>query len=226
MRLLLLIFYILIGVQTNAQETKTSIGLVLSPHFSSQRYFISGSASESSLEKAKSSTIGQIGLSGSVFFQYELTKKLFVTWGLGVQNYRHKREILFAGGAGYYSLRTHSQHYLQLNTSIKYRIIKTFYARAGIGVDILAEARYKIYSNSSSGGFAYVGDDIANFKEAMVPVQLGFGYELKLTDRWNLMTELYGTTVVTGAIDISEDTSNLQRKPWQLGFNIGFIRSF
>ncbi len=226
MRSLLLTICVLFGINANSQETKTSIGFSLTPNFSSIYYVDDGSYPLDYIDYLKLYTKGSIGLSGNVFFQYEVTDKLFITWGLGVQNYRYSRMFFSQAPLDHivYTTKTYSQYYLQLNTSVKYRIHKTLYVRVGIGVDVLAEPRVKSISSEPSEN--YKGDDNTNFKEAMIPISLGVGYELKLTDRLNLMAELFGTMIVTDALDSAPNTSVLQRKPWQLGFSIGVIRSF
>ena len=228
MRSLLLTIFVLIGANANAQETKTSMGFVLSPNFSSVRYNTNGNSSQSYLEVIESATSGAIGLSGNIFFQYELLDKLFITWGLGVQNYRFSTRYESVNQGGSNSLKTiYSQYYLELNASVKYRIYKTLYARAGIGADVLADPRKKaIKPCPSCDEVVKTNDNPSNFKEAMLPLSFGLGYELKLTDRLNLMTELFGTMIVTDALDLKPNSNMIQRKPVQLGFSLGVIRSF
>ncbi|MFK7786264.1 MAG: outer membrane beta-barrel protein [Crocinitomicaceae bacterium] len=223
MKFILLYIGLFIGLTAFSQETNTSIGFSLSPNYSSVRYPNANVFSDIDIEVIQSGTKGELGLSGNFFFQYELMDKLFVTWGVGVQNYRYARE-LFSEDEVMSLKSVYSQHYLQLNTSIKYRIVNSLYVRAGMGVDLLAEARYKLLNSASDD--IQEGKDGANFKEAMLPISFGVGYELKLSERVNLMAEVFGTLVVTDAIVISPNLAELQRKPWQLGASIGVIRSF
>ena len=224
MRLLLFLFCIVLCADSNAQETNTSIGFLLSPNFSNVHYSKVSAEDQMDLEEAQTNTTGVIGLSGSSFFQYKLTDKLFVTWGLGAQNYRHTRTYSTEDET-FTSKKAYSQYYLQIQAAVKYRIFRALYVRAGLGVDLLLEAHYRA-SDSFSDGYYHKGNDSSKFKGAMVPISLGAGYELKLTDRVNLVAELFGTVVTTNALDITPNSFVLQRKPWQLGTSIGVIRSF
>ena len=230
MRLLLLTIYVLIGANANAQETKTSIGFALSPNYSSVRYVDNGAFSQSDIELIELRTTGAPGLSGNVFFQYELMDKLFITWGLGIQNYRYSTTYYSQSQIEYPELSvktTYSQFYLQLSTSVKYQIYKTLYVRAGIGADVLAEPRVEITQSCPTCQYYYKGDDhSSNFKEAMLPISLGVGYELKLSDRLNLMSELFGTMVMTDAKYSISSLNSLPQRPLQVGFSLGIIRSF
>lgn len=230
MRLLLLTICALIGGNVNAQEAKTSIGFALSPNYSSVRYVDNGTFSQSDIDLIESGTTGSAGLSGNIFFQYELMDKLYITWGLGIQNYRYSTTYYSQSQIEYPELSvntTYSQFYLQLSASVKYRMYKTLYVRAGIGADVLAEPRVEITQSCPTCEYYYKGDDhSSNFKEAMLPVSLGVGYELKLTDRLNLMSELFGTMVVTDANHVTGSSNSLQQRPLQLGFSLGIIRSF
>lgn len=230
MRFLLLTICFFTGIIANAQETKTSMGFSLSPSFSSVRYVDDGSYPTGYIDLIESHTTGSIGLSGNVFFQYEASEKFLITWGLGVQNYRYRTTYFSETQIDHPTIKrttTYSQYYLGLNANIKYRIYKMFYARVGVGADVIVEPRIKIKESCPSCEYSFKGNDYASdFKEVIVPVSLGVGHELKLTDRLNLMTELFGTMVVTDALHIVANSSVLQRKPWKLGFSIGVIRSF
>lgn len=229
MRSLLLILCFSLSASAHAQETKTSMGFALSPNFSTIRYTNTGDVTQENFDLMKSATSGSLGLSGNVFFQYKVTDKFYITWGLGIQNYRYQwnyseppqNEIPTMG----LNLK-HSQHYIQLNVSAKYRIYKTVYVRAGIGADLLAEDKAKLYLTCSDCEETYVGSgDSNNFKEAMLPVSVGVGYELKLTERLNIMAELFGATSLTNALEETPG-AQLEQRPLQLGFSLGIIRSF
>lgn len=229
MRSLLLFICLTVCASTHAQETKTSIGFVLSPNFSTVRYTKLGSDIEGIFEEMKSATRGSLGLSGSVFFQYEISDKFLINWGLGIQNYRYQLKYTWPpqnqdSSTG--SIQKYSQHYIQLNVSAKYRIYKTLYVRAGIGVDLLAEQGLKIYKTSSvEGNTLIMKDNSGNSAEGMFPVVLGVGYELKLTKNLHLLSELFGTTSLTNVLE-STTSSQFEQRPMQLGISLGIIRSF
>lgn len=229
MRSLLLIICFSITASAQAQETKTSMGFALSPNFSTIRYTNNGDITQENFDLMKSATSGSLGLSGNVFFQYNVTDKFYITWGLGIQNYRYQlnyseppqNEIPTMG----LNLK-HSQHYIQLSVSAKYRIYKTLYVRTGIGADLLAEERTKVYSTSSAGDNSFIEkNNSGNSTEAILPVTLGVGYELKLAKRLNLMAEMFGTTSLTNA-RVKSPSAQLEERPIQLGFSLGIIRSF
>ncbi len=193
-------------------------------------YVDDGSYPTGYIDLIESHTNGSIGLSGNVFFQYEVSKKFLITWGLGIQNYRYRTTYFSQSQIEHPSIErvtTYSQYYLGVNANIKYRIYKTFYARVGVGADVIVEPRVTIKESCPSCEYSFKGNDnTSNFNEVIVPVSLGVGYELKLTDRLNLMTELFGTMVVTDAIQKTDLSSALQQKPLQAGCSIGIIRSF
>lgn len=230
MRSLLLTICTLIGATTSAQETKTSIGFALSPNYSSIRY-IDGDLPVGYVDDLESGTKGSLGLSGNIFFQYETTKNLFFTWGLGIQNYRYMTTYYSQEQIDHPTIVSntkYSQHYIQLSASVKYRIYKTLYVRAGIGADILAEQHARItQSCPTCESFSQGNDNSPPLKTALVPATFGIGYELKLNDKLNLMSELFGTMSLTGAYEeISSSSYILQQRPLQLGLSLGIIRSF
>lgn len=229
MRSLLLIVCFSVIASAQAQETKSSMGFVLSPNFSTLRYTNDGSVTQENFDQTKSATSGSLGISGNIFFQYQVTDKFYITWGLGIQNYRYQlnyfelpqNEVPTMG----LNLK-HSQHYIQLNVSAKYRIYKTLYVRTGIGADLLAEERIKVYSTSSTGDNTFIEkNNWGNSTEALLPVSLGVGYELKVAKRLNLMAEMFGTTSLTNAREEALG-AQLEQRPMQLGFSLGIIRSF
>ena len=242
MRLLLLTICVLFGMNANAQETKTSIGFSLTPSFSSIRYIDDGTYPSGYLETINSDTKGSIGLSGNIFFQYDVSEKFLITWGLGIQNYRYQTSYYTQTEIEHPTISRetkYSQHYLEFNVSAKYRIYKTLYARAGVGVDLLIEQHAKRLEICPTCEYSYKGDDnSSNFNPAMVPVSLGVGYEMKLNDRLNLLAEMSGSMSVTNAFEstfFTDQVANIpdsainphvQQKPFQLGFSLGLIRSF
>ena len=266
MRLLLLTAFIFIGINANAQDStliqdstiiqdstaiqlisiknaRTSIGFTLSPNFSSIRYVDNGNLPDGYIDELKSGTTGTLGFSASFFFLNELTDKLFVQWGLGAQNYRYRTSYYNQVQLEHPTINretTYNQYYLQIGASLKYRVYRTLYARAGIGVDILMEQRAERTESCPTCDYYYKGEDYGSrFKEVLVPVNFGLGYEMKLNDRLNLVTELFGTMSLTrayegltfsdqvGVLEYNPITNvHLQQKPLQIGFSIGIIRSF
>ena len=229
MRAFLLFICLTVCASAQAQASKTSIGFVLSPNFSTVRYTKLGSDLGGSFEEMKSATRGSLGLSGSVFFQYEISDKFLLNWGLGVQNYRYQLKYTWPqqnqdSSTG--SIRKYSQHYLQLQVSAKYRIYKTLYVRAGIGADLLAEERLNIYKTSSTEGNSLImKEKFGNSAEGMFPVVLGVGYELKLSKNLHLLSELFGTTSLTNALE-KTPSPQFEQRPIQLGISLGLMRSF
>ena len=242
MRSLLLLLCLFFGIGVNAQETKTSIGFSLSPNYSSVIYQNEGGFQDADIELIKSGTSGELGLSGNFFYQYKLKDKLFITWGLGLQNYSYSTSYYSQTQIEHSDIQRntkYNQHYIQFNTSVKYRLYKTLYARAGIGVDLLVEQRAKRTETCPSCEYSYQGEDNSGvYNVAMLPVSFGIGYELKLNEKLNLMTELYGSMSLTNAFSntiFSDQVEiipgallkpHLQQRPFQLGFKIGIIRSF
>ena len=242
MKSLLLFLSLFTWANLNAQETKTSIGFSLSPSYSSILYKNDGSFQDSDVDLIKSGTNGELGLSGNFFFQYKLMDKLYATFGLGVQNYSYSTTYYSQTNIEHPTISRetkYSQYYLQLNTSVKYHFYKTFYARAGIAVDLLAEQRANRTETCPTCEYSYQGKDNSGiYNEAMVPASLGLGYELKLNDKLNLMAEVYGSlsltdgfysTVFTDQVQIFQGDPlkpHLQQRPYQLGCKIGIIRSF
>jgi hypothetical protein len=214
----------------------------LSPNYSSIIYLNEGSFQDADVELIKSGTSGELGLSGNFFYQYSLTDKLFITWGIGLQNYSYSTTYYSQTQLEHSDIQRntkYNQHYLQFNTSIKYRLYKTLYARAGVGVDLLVEQRAKRTETCPGCEYSYQGEDNSGvYNEAMLPASFGLGYELKLNEKLNLMTELYGSMSLTNAFSNTVFTDqvqvfqgavlkpHLQQRPFQLGFNIGIVRSF
>jgi len=242
MRSLLLFFYLFLGFNVLAQETKTAIGFSLNPSYSSIVYKKTGAFSDTDIEQIKSGTQGELGLSGNFFFQYALKEKLFATLGLGIQNYSYSTSYYSQSQIEHSDIQRNTkyhQYYIQWNTSLKYRPFKMLYFTAGIGVELLAEQRVKRTETCPSCEYSYQGDDYsAIYKEALVPASLGLGYELKLNDQLNLMAEVFGsislsdafmTTVFSDQVqDFPEALlkPHLQQRPFQAGCKIGIIRSF
>lgn len=242
MRLLLFLFGIIFGAQLNAQETKTSIGFSLSPNFSSVLYKNEGSFQEADVELIKFGTHGELGLSGTFFFQYELTDKLFAVWGLGLQNYSSRTTYYSQTNIEHSMISRetkYNQIYLQFNTSLKYRVYKTLYVRGGIASNFLVEQRAKRTETCPTCDYSYQGEDNSGiFNEVILPASFGLGYELQLNDNLHLMAELYGSMSLTDAFRstvFSDQVQlfpgallkpHLQQRPFQLGCEIGIIRSF
>ena len=242
MRSILLCFGFFLVFKSFAQQTNTSIGFSLHPNVSSLRYHNNGSFSDADVELIELGTHPKLGLSGNIFFQYSLMDKLFVTWGLGIQNYSSR--------ATYYSQSNiehpeiireteYMQYYLQFNTSVKYFIFQSLYVTAGVGVDLLVEQRARRTETCPWCYYLYQGDDYSRiYKETMIPAFVGVGYEFKLNEKWDLMTELFGTMSLTDALlttVFSDQVQNfpealskphLQQRPFQLGCKLGVIRSF
>jgi hypothetical protein len=225
-----------------AQETRTSLGFSLHPNVSSLLYRNDGSFSDADVELIESGTHSKLGLSGNFFFQYKLTDKLFVTWGLGIQNYSSRATYYSQSNIEHPEITRETeymQYYIQFNTSLKYFVFKSLYATAGVGVDLLAEQRARRTETCPWCYYLYQGDDYSRiYNEAIIPAFVGVGYELKLSDRWNLMTELFGSMSLTDALMTTVFTDqvqnfpqallkpHLQQRPFQLGCKIGIIRSF
>lgn len=243
MRSLLLFIGFSLSFSANAQDSKTAIGFVLSPNFSTINYIQSGQFSQEDVDIIDAGTTGKIGLSGSAFFQYEISDRFFVIWNLGVENYRYHTSYYRQAQIEHPTINretSYSQYYLQIGGSLKYRIYKTLYARAGIGVNLLLEQRVERSESCPTCEYYYKGADYGSrFKESLIPVSFGVGYELKLNDRLNLVTELFGSMALTGAYETlnfpenvqsleyyQPNSPHLQQKPLQLGFSLGIIRSF
>ncbi|MDG1333082.1 MAG: outer membrane beta-barrel protein [Crocinitomicaceae bacterium] len=242
MRSILLFSLLLVGSSLLAQETKTSIGFSLNPSYSSVLYQKTGTFSDADIELIESGTNGQLGLSGTFFFQYKLTDKLFIDWGLGLQNYRYNTTYYSQTNIEHSDIQRdtkYSQYYIQFNTSLKYRLFKTLYVRAGIGIDLLADHRAERTETCPTCEYNYQGiDNSAIYKEAIFPASFGLGYELKLKDNLNLMAELFGSMSLSDAFMTTLFTDQVQelpgallkqhlhQRPFQVGCKIGIIRSF
>ena len=244
MRLLLLSILLLIGAKTHAQETKTSIGFSLSPNYSSIRYIKvdAGTYSDEYLNELKAETHGAVGLSGEVFFQYKLTDKFLINWGLGLQGYRSRASYYTQSQLEHPTIQRetkYTQHYLQVNVSAKYRFYESLYARIGIGGDFLLEQHARRTETCPTCDYSYQGRDHSSvFSESMLPASVGLGYEMKLNEHLQFMTELYGTMSLTNAFSntVFSDqvqffpdallTEHMQQRPFQLGLKMGVICSF
>lgn len=244
MRLLLLSILLISVAKTHAQETKTSIGFSLNPNYSSIRYIKSetGAYSDGYLNELKVGTHGAVGLSGEVFFQYKLTDKFLINWGIGLQNYRSRISYYSQSQLEHPTIQRdtkYTQYYLQINVSAKYRFYESFYARVGVGGDFLLEQHARRTETCPTCDYSYQGRDHSSvFSEAMLPVSVGLGYEMKLNDRLQFMTELYGTISLTNAfsdtvfsdqVQFFSDvllTEHMQQRPFQFGLKMGVIRSF
>ncbi|MFT5777895.1 MAG: hypothetical protein ACI837_000843 [Crocinitomicaceae bacterium] len=219
-----------------AQETNTAIGFTLSPGFSAPRYVSSGAYTQGKVDSIKGHESGKVGLSGDFFFQYTLSHRISVDWGLGARYYGYRSSIyseLTPSVAGYSRFARYSQYYIRFQTSGKFRFYKTLYARLGVGLNLLAESREKVDVLSPTENYSYSGTDNRNFKEALWTVTFGLGYEMKMTDKINLVAEFYGSSGFTRSTDftntlgpIVDSKAPLDRVPMLVGITLGIIRYF
>jgi hypothetical protein len=230
MKLLAICLFLFLGTAF-AQETNTAIGLTLSPGFSAPRYMNHGEFTSEHIESIKALESGLLGLSGDVFFQYKLHDRIFVNWGLGLRSDGYRSTIyseFTPTNEAVSSFAKYAQYRLRLEASGKFRLYNTFYTRIGVGVSVFMGARKRIEQTYDGGNYFHVGQDNRGFKEGIGTATLGFGYELKLGEKINLVTEMYGTygftktmSIVSPALDIG-----LDRIPMQVGISVGIIRYF
>ena len=92
-----LLFLLVTTSTCHAQETKTAIGFTLSPGYTGVRYDKNGTFDEDHINDLNELEQGKIGLSGNLFFQYELHERVFLNWGFFEFQKTKKGGVLISG---------------------------------------------------------------------------------------------------------------------------------